>query len=482
MLRNLSGESLAAALDGFESGNLRAAAQVWQSMAGRDDVIMNVKPKREKAVSRRDWQVLTMDDSAEARRQQKILTDFWNSVRTVDAFDRNKKGSFALLVRQMMESASYRYAAHHLVWQPSSDMLRCTFEYVPLHFFENLTGRLRFCPTGMEYEGEDMPEDEWMVTCGDGLMMAGSIGYFCKRNAIADWMAFSDKFGMPGILARTNQGKDTPGGVLMAEALEAFGHDWTAVLYGDDGSGKIELITPSGGASNLPMPALIERVDRRLAALWRGADLGSMSSVKGEGTGASLQSNETDLIEQDDALTISETLNEIEAIVLRWWFGPRVKVRAYIRLIVPQSEDLKLLLMAVERLVKLGAPIAVADILERFGFPTPKEGAELLGQGSSEQKAQDSEQLPQLNADMGEDAFLAGAARLLSKASAEDRANLVEELRTVLNAADDKLLSGVASFIEKLPENIGRDAAQVRSWQVLFANALANGWATSDPT
>ncbi len=486
MLRSLSGESLACALDAFESGNLRQAAQLWQSMCQRDDVIVSVKAKREKSVSRRDWQILTSDDSAEAKRQAKVLEDFWNNVKAVDAFDRNKRGGFALLVRQMMECESFKYAVHHLVWEPRADSLRCTFEYVPLHFFENLTGRLRFCSTGMEYEGQDMKEGEWLVTSGDGLMIAGSIGYFCKRNAIADWMAFSDKFGMPGILGRTGQGKNTPGGALMAEALEAFGADWTAVLYGDDGSGKIELITPSGGANNLPMPALIERVDRRLAALWRGADLSSMSSAKGEGTGASLQSNETDLIEQDDALNISERLNEIEEMVLRWWFGPRVKVRAYIRLIVQQSEDLKLLIQATESLVKLGAPIAISDTLERFGFAMPKADEPLLGAKASEpaKPGEDpqTDQVPQINARTGEDTFLAGAGRLLAKASREDRENLKDGLREILSAPEGPQLNALAAFIERLPENIGQDAAQVRAWEVLFANALANGWAAASPT
>lgn len=476
MLRSLSGESLATALDGFEAGNLRAAAQLWQSMSERDDVISSVKPKREKSVARRDWQVLTSDDSAEAKRQAKILTEFWNSVKCVDAFDQNRRGGFAELVRQMMRAVSFRYQAHHLVWHPSSDMLRCTFEGVPLTFFENRTGKLRFCQTGMEADGAEMQPEEWLVTCGDGLMVAGSIGYFCKRNALSDWMAFSDKFGMPGILARTSQGKDTPGGIAMAEAAESFGQDWAAVLYGDDGSGKIDLIEAKGGSSTLPFPNLIERVDRRLASLYRGADLSSMSSSQGEGTGASLQSGETDLIEQDDALSISERLNEIEEIVLRWWFGPRVKVKAYIRLIVPQSEDLKLLILAVESLVKLGAPIAIADILERFGFATPGKGAELLGQAPpSESSAKSAEEM-NASADAAEDAFLAKAGRLLAKASREDRENLVGELKSVLAAPEGTQLNALAAFVEKLPENIGQDAAQVRAWEALLGSALVRGW------
>lgn len=477
MLRSLSGESLATALDGFESGDLRAAALLWKSMSERDDMIVCVKSKREKSVSRRDWQILTSDNTGEAKAQKAVLTDFWNSVKAVDAYDQNIRGGFSRLVRQMMESVSFKYQAHHLVWHPSSSGLRCIFEAVPLHFFENRVGLLRFCPTGLEYEGQELEPENWMITCGDGLMTAGSIAYFCKRNGLADWMAFSDKFAIPGLLGRTNQAKGSEGGDAMAEAVATFGADWEAVIYGDDGSGKIELIEAKGGTS-MPMPALVDRVDRRLAAMWRGADLSSMSSNSGQGTGASLQDKESDLIEMDDALTISEKLNEIEEIVLRWHFGPRVKIRAYIRLLVPQSEDLKLLLEAVSVLVKLGAPIAVADVLERLGFGLPKAGEALLGEPKKDES--DPHGLNQrINArlsDEQEEKFLASAARLLTKASREDREHLVGELKAVLRAPESTQLNAISGFLEKLPENIGKDASQVRAWRQILASALVNGW------
>lgn len=478
MLRSLSGETLATALDAFEQGSLRQAAMFWQSMSERDDVIVNVKSKREKSVSRRDWQILTRDDSAEAAAQKAVLEDFWGyRVKCVDAFDLNRRGGVSELIRQMMRAVSFKYQAHHKVWHPTREGLSCTFEGVPLSFFENRTGRLRFCPTGLEVEGQEMNPEEWMVHCGDGLMIAGSIGYFCKRGALADWMAFSDKFGTPGILARTNQGKGTPGGDAMAEAAETFGADWAAVIYGDDGTGKIDLIEAKGG-SNLPFPALVERVDRRLTALWRGADLSSMSSTTGQGTGASLQEGETALIEQDDALCISEALNEIDEQVLRWHFGQRVKVKAYFRLLVPQSEDLKLLLTALETLVKLGAPIAINDVLERFGFAQPGERVELLRSGDSETQRLGGSEM-QINADEAEDQFLAKAGKLLAKASREDRQNLVDELKAVLAAPTGRQLNALASFMERLPENIGTDAAQVKAWETLLASALVSGWQTA---
>mgnify|MGYP000863118662 CR=1 FL=1 len=324
----ITGQMLAAALNAFDGGDLREASLIWEKQCSRDDKIKCVRPKREKAVSRREWQVLTSDDSGAAKAHAKALTHFWNNIRAVNAWDRNEKGGFALLVRQMMSCVSVRYAPHHLVWQPSRSELGCTFEFVPLRFFENRTGVLRFCPTGMEPEGMALPEDEWMITVGDGLMTAGSIGAFAKADCLTSWLTFNEAFGMPGVLGKTKQGKDTAGGQAMADAVETFISDWRGVLYGDDGTGTIELIRADGSAGGIPFPALLERTDRALSALWRGADLSSMSSGAGAGTGASLQDGETEILEVDDALMISERLNEIERLVIGWYFGRGVKPKA----------------------------------------------------------------------------------------------------------------------------------------------------------
>lgn len=476
----ITGQMLAAALNAFDGGDLREASLIWEKQCSRDDKIKCVRPKREKAVSRREWQVLTSDDSGAAKAHAKALTNFWNNIRAVNAWDRNERGGFALLVRHMMSCVSVKYAPHHLVWQPSRSELGCTFEFVPLRFFENRTGVLRFCPTGMEHEGQALPDDEWMVTIGDGLMTAGCIGAFAKADCLTSWLTFNEAFGMPGVLGKTKQGKDTPGGIAMAEAVEAFISDWRGVLYGDDGSGMLELIRTEGSAGSLPFPALLERTDRALSALWRGADLSSMSSGAGAGTGASLQDGETEILEVDDALMISERLNDIERLVIEWYFGRGVRPKAYIRLLVPQSEDLKLMLEAIQALVKLKAPIAVADVLERFGFAVPKEGEALLGESATNEPPKPGRPDPEaarVNADAAEDDFLRQASRLLAKASREDREQLVQQMKEVLRSPEESLATRLNSFIAALPEQIGQDVAQVNAWQRILAGALINGWA-----
>ncbi len=384
-LRSLTPETLTRALDSFEYGDLREFALLAEVIAERDDTLKSVKPKREKSVSRRDWNMMKREKSDAADKHAEILEEFWNNIRAENAYDRNERGGMSRLIKQMMTAVSYRYAVHHIVWKPAPGKLRATFEFVPLWFFENREGRLRFVKDGTSVTGEDMDPSQWMVTTGDGLMVSCAIGYIAKRFSIQDWLAFSEKFSMPGTLGRTSAAKGSSAGNAMKAAVESFGQDWAAVIYGDDGNSKIELVQPNGNPSAMPMPALIERVDRKMAALYRGADLSSMSSKDGEGTGASLQSEETDILEADDCEVISETLQEVERMVIAWHFGKGVEPLAYIQIQPPVREDKKFVLEAGAALMAAGVRVAKKDYLERLGFAEADDDEAALGEKSNAQ-------------------------------------------------------------------------------------------------
>lgn len=369
-LRNLSPETLTRALDAFEYGDLREFALLGEVIADRDDTIKSVKPKREKATAGREWKVMKRDKSAEAEKHQDILQQFWQNVKAVNAYDRNERGGMGRLIKQMMSSVSYRYAAHHIVWDPKPGKLRATFEFVPLWFFENREGKLRFLKDGAGITGEELDAREWMVTCGDGLMIACAIDYIGKRYCMQDWLAFSEKFSMPGIMGSTSAAKGSPEGNAMKSAVESFSQDWSAVMYGvaDPSKPPIHLIQPDGNPSAMPMPAYIERADRKIMTLYMGADLPTASSKDGQGTGASLQKDELDSLITDDCMTISETLQEVEREVLRWHFGEDVEPLAYIEVQPPVRVDKKFILEAIKILTDMGVRLPVVEVLESLGF------------------------------------------------------------------------------------------------------------------
>lgn len=468
-MRTLKPATLTSALESFDIGYLREAAILFEAIADKDDTLKSVKPKREKEVSQLDKQVLALPgtgDQGESHRQ--VLEDFWNHIRTVNAYDRNEKGGFRRLVKQMMTSVSFRYAVHHIVWRPTRDGLRATFEFVPLWLFENRTGTLRYLRDPFAQDGELLAPDEWMVTHGDGLMIACSIGYLAKRSAFNDWLIFSEKFSVPGILGRTAAKKDSPEGLVMRQAVESFGHDWVGVIYGDDGTHEkpIDIIQATGNPSGMPMPAVVERVDRKFAALYRGADLSTMSAGSGEGSGASLQGKETKILLADDAETINETLAEVSRMVIEWNFGRGTEPLAIVQLMVPSDDDEKFYLESITALKDMGVRISKDAVLERLGIQEAAEDELALGETPDargqrpEARGQKPEVVNAGEVPSDQSAVISEDLQALRTALAVDLQPLGDALFSAYQAGDAAAMTGALKKISKdMPELAGDASA-----------------------
>ncbi|MDR2030109.1 MAG: DUF935 domain-containing protein [Puniceicoccales bacterium] len=380
-IRFLTAESLTRHLDAFHGGNLRGAAILWDAIERRDDVLQGVAAKRKKAVARLPWDILAIDGSGEALVQQEALRFFYNSLSCVHAADGNERGGFSLLVKQMMDAVGKKYAVHEIVYHEHGEcqlegangpLLSAEFRFVPLEFFENRSGRLRFAPNDLGDDGMDLAPGAWMISVGDGLMEACSIAYLFKHLPLRDWLVYCERNGMPGVKGVTDAMPGTPHWEMAKRAVEAFGAEFNALLSTGSDLQAIDL----SSRGELPYPALVERMDRAMAALWCGADLGTLS--RASGVGASLQAGERLLLEVDDAANVSETLNaQVDCHVLGHLF-PGAPVRAYVKLRPSQQRDMLQELEIYERLVRLGLPIAQKDLRERFGIGLPMDGEATL--------------------------------------------------------------------------------------------------------
>lgn len=403
-IRNLTPENLVKMIDAFHAGNLREFALMMDAIERRDDVLQCVAPKRKKAVARREWEVLTISDLPEGKEEeaelhQQILTDFYNNVEVTNAVDQNQRGGFPLLVRQMLDAIGKGYAVHEILWKFTADGVRAVLQFVPLQFFENRTGRLRFLTTDGASEGVELEEGQWMVTVGDGIMEACSVAYMFKRLPMQDWLHYCDKHGTPGIQGKTDAKKGDERWNAMVEALGAMSQSFTCVTSLTDVIEKIDLSTQG----ELPYPPMVERMDRALAALWRGADLSTMSAGMGQGQGASLQGEETHLLETDDAALVSETLQMyLDRRVIEFVLGPGVEPLAYVEVIVPPEQDVERDIKIDSFLLGKGFPITRAAAAERYGRPLPEgtDEEELLQEpkpeptieGANERAGEESEE------------------------------------------------------------------------------------------
>lgn len=412
-LRALTPEMLSRQLDAYAVGYLREFAITAEKIEERDDVLKTVAAKRKKAVARRPWEILAVNHSPEAQRHKQALEHFYNHLTCTNATDENQQGSFQLLVRQMMDAVGKGYAVHEIVWKPglkggeaggaggvgkfmASDVpgvmsggsgisspaphappaappLTAEFRFVPLWFFENTTGRLRYLRSNTDFQGQPLEPGGWMITITDPLMPASAVAWMYKNLSLKDWVTYGERHGMPGIRGVTNAARGSAEWNEMVEAVEHFACEFAAVMSDQE---RIEAIDLKG-SGELPYPGLIERLDRALAALWRGSDLSTIS--RSEGLGASLQHSESVLLEQDDGQMLSETFNlYVDRYVIRYLFGEDAEPLAYLRILVPDPPNVAQDLKIDEFLVRHGARLSVTNALERYQRPAANPEEEVL--------------------------------------------------------------------------------------------------------
>ena len=365
--------SLARILDDFHAGNLKQAALIWDAIERRDDLLQGVISKRKKAIARLPWEILTLDNSEEAMRQKFLLEQFYNNLQCVNAYDENERGGVPLLIRQMMDAVGKRYAVHEVVFKPftqhSKRFLTAEFRFVPLFFFENKEGRL-------QYIGGDkkipLKSDEWLITTGDGLMESCSIAYLFKHLPLRDWLIYCERNGMPGVKGITNARPGSDEWEVAREAVQNFGAEFHALMTAGTDIQAIDI----SGKGELPYPKLVERMDRAMAALWRGSDLTTLGQQ--HGLGSSVQNSERDLLEEDDAQMISDTLHEqIDRCVLKYLEGTE-HPKAYFQLKTSPNKNLNNDLNIIKTLWDMGVELSLNDVREHFGINPPANHEDLL--------------------------------------------------------------------------------------------------------
>lgn len=374
-LRSLTPERLAGALDSAAAGWLREAALIYETIEQREAIVRSVMTKRRASVARRDWQIIIPDKKdprAEAHKQ--TLEYFYNNLTVTDATDLNVRTGMAGLLRQMMDAVIQRYAVHEIVWKPAAAGLTAELRRVPIYFFECRSGALRFVGPETRADGIPLEKDGWMITVADGLGEALSICYMFKRLAVQDWLAFSEKFSVPGVLGRTSAAKDSDAGIAMRDSVIAYCSEWQGVIYGDDNTipKPLEIIQTPGGA-NVPQQLLAEYMDRAIATLVRGGDLSTIS--RKDGTGSNSQRDETAALIEDDCAMVSETLQtQLDRLVIRMVHGDETPA-AYVVVCPPANKDLEKDLAIDTGLQALGLRQDPQDLGERYGRAIMKRQA-----------------------------------------------------------------------------------------------------------
>ena len=479
-LFHLDPDRLVDAITSFNAGDLGQLARIIRDFEERDDKMATCAMKMRASVGRCDYSILVkegFENDERANRHAEILKRFWSTVNVTSRFNMNERGGLRLLKKQMMEAQSYGYAVHEIVWRPlPNGEIAAEFIKLPLWHFENRTGALRFLPTETAVEGVPMAEGEWLVTTGDGVGIPASICAMAKRMCFQDWLLFSERSGMPIIVGTTGATFRSEQWNNIKGAIRNIYRDTRVLL--DSGS-KIEAID-TGHAANIPFPALVEWSDRAIAALYRGADLSTIS--KGDGTGASLQGDEAGMIEQDAAANLGETLHEqVDRFVIRYVTGDDEPL-ASISIEPVKKPDVDTDIKIDNHLAALGVKLSKADALQRYGraeatseedalHPTPNGPQNGLPggfgglpnerppatplqtalQGFAKREEGSGRTTTPETGDAPQRAVLAAFAKDTSAAAEAVKALLAEEDPSKLQALSSKLMADLPSLIPEDP-------------------------------
>lgn len=485
-IRDITPEILVRRIDDFNAGIVRHFAQTMDAIEKRDDVLQCVIPKRKAQAKRLQWEVIVdpdAKDSPEAEAQKDVLKKFYKNIRVTNAVDMNQKGGFSLLVEQMMDAVAKRYAVHEIIFQPKAEYLTARFNFVPLWFFENQTGKLRFLRNDNDYQGVDLSEDGWMVTVGQGVMEACAVAWMFKNLGMKDWLLYCEKHGMPGVQGKTKAPKGSDQWNNLVEAVNAIAADFSCVTNAEDMIEKLDF----SAQGQLPYPPLVERMDRVLAALWRGADLSTMSSgASGEGNGASLQGKEEHALQNDDAALVSETLNNfVDLQVLRYHFGDDVVPMAYVKVVVPPLFDVEKEIKVDNHLMTHGCDLGKNAMYERYGREMPDEDEEVAeqlqpepagGGGFGRGQFAANERTPEVTREL-----VANAFKTMTKAEAEVLKPLRVRLQACLDMPNEQsFYVAVANLKQDLPNimhEINRNPAGEAALRKAVAAGMFNGMA-----
>lgn len=354
--------------DQYDLGYLRSFAMLGEQIADVDDTAGTVLDKRCGQAARRKWDVIIGEDVPEEQKataalHQEALKYAFSNLRTRNAVELDQRGGMTLLLQQMMRAAFYRYTAHEVAWLPSAGGLTAELWHVPLAFFENTRGQIRYSGPFGSTPGRELDPANWLIGVHHRcLMKSMAVLYLFKKLSLSDWVNFSEKFGMPGLHLETTATPGTKEWNEAVDALAAFSRDWALVTTKEQ---KVNLIQASMSGDG-PFAPMVDRCDRAMSRVALGSDLATMS--RENGAGASLQSEETDELVSADCDWLSETINEtLSRRVIEYHFGLGTIPLAYFKLLGPQRQDTKLEMEVDKHVKDFGVNLSADDIAERYG-------------------------------------------------------------------------------------------------------------------
>jgi len=290
------------------------------------------------------------------------------------------------VLEHQLTSTFYGYAATEIVWEQNRDGM-----VVPVWFGNTPHRRFRFDEDDNPFvlvdddtrTGIALERGRWMFSrrrgrraARAGLLRSATWWSHFKTLSVRDWVLYSEKFGLPYILGRYEEGASDEDKKVLKQALQELGKDSIAAL-----SKNVEVLIESakaGGKSDDVHGALVALCNAEISKLITGATLTGETGGPGSfALGRVHQDTRFDLVQSDAERLAIRFEQDVGVPFVRFnsfpagTRPPRLKIHV-VRDVAPKE---RAEIMAVV-LNELRLPLDAEQIRQEFQLKAPRAGGE----------------------------------------------------------------------------------------------------------
>lgn len=369
----LTPQRLAAILEGAAQGDARDYLTLAEEMEERDLHYGSVLGTRKLALSGLDVRVDALSDDA---RDVQIADAVRGMITTPE---------FPEMVSDLTDALGKAYSVVEIVWDRSGKVWtpgRLEHRDPRFFQFDRETGReLRLLDEKAPADGLPLPPYKFIVhlpkirsglPIRGGLARLAAVGYMCKAWSWKDWMAFADIFGLPMRVGRYSPSASAQDIAKLMSAVANLGSDAAAVMP-DSTRIEFQQAANTAGAADF---------FEKLANFWdKQISKGVLGQTMTADDGASLSQAKVhndvrlDLLKAD-AKALQNTINrDLIRPFVDLNFGPGRYPQLVV--VVPEPEDTKALVDALQKLVPMGLEVEQSVIRDKLGLPDPGTGKDV---------------------------------------------------------------------------------------------------------
>jgi len=370
-------ERLAAMLrEAEQPGGADRYLELAEEMEERDLHYLGVLQTRKRQVAQIGVAIEPADDSAQAMEDADLVRGFFEREEIDDElFD-------------ILDSVGKGFSVTEIVWEMSErQWMPARLEWRLPQWFDFDREGGRYLVRRPDEGGEWMELEPWKYVAHhtrakSGLPIRGGLArvaawaWLFKNLTLKDWMRFCEAYGMPIRLGKFHDSASEQDKETLWKAVANVAADAAAIV---PESMMIEFVddTTVRGRSEIYRD-LIQYIDQQISVAVLGQTLTTQEGSSGSYSLGQVHDRVRRDIETSDGRQLAATLRrDLVVPMVALNHGAR---DAYPRVMIEREEtmDMQALSDALPKLVPLGLPVAVDQVLERFGLQRPDDDDEIL--------------------------------------------------------------------------------------------------------